>query len=227
MFRVHALGGEIVDAILDKRGDGLAHDFFSRIGIGHDRGAYQLQNQDGSRRFTIDVENIVLMFDAYETDDVLTTTADLLGAFELIWNAVERILKPQSIRRIGIVGEFRFASSKPNDDLWKLIFKLPRPKFPAKVNVAFEERRPTIDALAPDIDKWDYINVIRNYYDSVLDADHAEEGALNANLDFQRYFEPRLRGRVIDEAKKLAKQFEREVETFLEPIRAAGIDTDG
>ena len=87
----------------------------------------------------------------------------------------------------------------------------------------YEDRRLTKEGAIPDIKKSNFINVIRDYYDSELDVDHPEENCINSNIDVQQYYSPLFNGGVYEEVIKLRRIFEEEWKRLGEELKSKGL----
>ena len=216
MFRLPSLAGLAIDTILSARGSKpLDEEYYSTVETSNEYGAFRLQNKKLGNSLHVDVSNILFSKDTYECEANIAFVK-ALDEFSTIWLLINKILKINDIRRIGMVGEHQIHIEKqnPNKLLMNSLVKVPVPQFPSKFNLSYEERRPTKEGIAPDIDKSDFINIIYQYYDSVLDVNHSAADSLNANLDVQRYYSPLLTTNVSDEVKKLHKIFIEEKKKF-------------
>jgi len=216
IFRLPSLVGLIIDSILDERGSHtLEKEYFTNVHTNYEQSFFVMRNAELGNYLNMGENNISLTKDVYETDKIFNLKK-FIQEFSVIWDIVNGYLKLHDIRRIGMVAEHRFLIEKtnPNKVLIEAITSFESPKFPAKFLFRYEERRPTIESIAPDIKKDDFINIIYDYYDSERDADHPAPGALNCNLDVQRYYSPLVSSNVLDETKKLEKIFLNEKKVF-------------
>ena len=86
---------------------------------------------------------------------------------------------------------------------------------------------PTKEGLAPDVAKSDFTNFIYTYYESSIDADAPEDNAINANLDYQRYYAPPLSSEVPAAVEKHFSDFERHWHDFSNQLSQMGLVTHG
>ena len=147
-----------------------------------------------------------------------------LREFQLIWEAVQPILKIRDIRRIGFYAEHRFeAKAHPSVQLFEAITKLPRSPIVDKFSMQFEVRKPTGKGGLPDPVKDDFYNYITSIYDSSIDTEHPEVGFFNANLDVQRYYSPALNGDVPGAARAIAQEYQKAEPSFFEHLESLGL----
>ena len=195
MFRVPSVVGLIIDAILAERGGKkLEDEYYSEVASNHEKSSYRLRNEELGNILRIDLENIIFIKDFYVTGKQFNFKK-VFDEFAYIWKIINQYLKLNDVRRIGIVAEHQFELEAQNINT-KLVQSLTRfndLKHPAKFMLRFENRYPTKEGVAPDIDKSDFINVIYSIYDGELDAEHPGKGLINANIDVQRYFSPLLK----------------------------------
>jgi hypothetical protein len=216
MFRIPSIDGLIIDAVLARRGmRPIEDEYYKEIATNHEQGTFRLQNKEQGNILRVDMSNVVLIKDAYESEAHINTEKALIE-FESIWITLNEILEMYDVRRIGIAAEFQIESSEknPNIPAMELLCKLKTPPHPGKFHLRFEDRRETKEGVAPDVDKSDFVNVIYDFYDSELDAEHPSSGGLNANIDYQKYFSPLLSRNIWDEVKIQSRKFESELKSF-------------
>lgn len=212
IFRITSLAGSLIDSILELRGSKLIHDdYFSEVSRNQDHGGMSLKDESGTNTLGIDLDNIIFTKDHYDSEKKLNIETTLKEFHEL-WKVVNASLKIHDIRRIGLVAEHRFPTTKNNAGklLLEKFTSLDSQNHPAKLALRYEDRRLTKEGAIPDIKKSNFINVIRDYYDSELDIDHPEDDNINANIDVQQYYSPLLNGSVFNEIIRLKKIFEEE-----------------
>lgn len=220
MFRIPSVIGLIIDSILSERGGKtLADDYFLEVASNHEKMNYRLRNDDLGNTLIINMDNIVFTKDYYGNEKQFNFKK-VHSEFLHIWQIVNENLKIKDIRRIGIVAEHQFEEeeTKSNKILVETLTPFENIKHPAKFRLKFENRHPTAEGLAPDLEKSDFINVIYDIYDSEEDADHPAKGSINANIDVQRYFSPLLKSNIPEQILKLHNMFQNErtkFETFL------------
>lgn len=135
------------------------------------------------------------------------------------------MLHVRNIRRIGIVAEHQIPAkdAKASEALLGTLTSITSAGHPAKFILKIEDRRFPTKGGIPDFKKDDFINVIREYYDSDVDADHANDGHINANIDVQRYYSPLFNGNVFDEVTVLQRLFLDEKKHLEEDIKKRGL----
>lgn len=212
MYRIHSLGGQIVDAVLALRLKNLPEDFFEEVLAQTDRQGYRLRGQGGRNILTINDLNIAFTRDYHDAEDSFDFEK-CMDQFKTIWTAVNTVLHLTDVRRIGMVSESKYEIPKKiAPSVWmRNTFS---PQFTSelhaeKFNLRFEERKLAKTGLAPDPKKEDFINVITQIYDGDLDAEHPSSGFMFSSTDVQRYFAPVISGKTVgDEMLKLKKQFD-------------------
>lgn len=229
MFRVQALGGVVLDNILALRGkEGFSDDYYTEVTQSADRFQYGLKNDKLGNYFHVDTEGIVFTKDNYDKDSKLSLDK-VIQECRLLWEVANSTMKIDDIRRIGIVAEHQI-STKDNPAAKKMIetfTKFKQPAHSGRFMLRYEDRRPTKEALAPDIEKSDFLNVIYSFYEGDLDAHHPKKDALNANIDVQRYFSPLLKKSCFDEVNKLAKLFDTEKKSYEDKLKGMGVLSNG
>lgn len=216
MFRIPSINGLIIDDVLARRGTKpLGDNYYEEIATNQDQGTFGLQNKERSNLLRVDMSNVVLIKDAYESESNIHTDKTITE-FTAIWNVVNGHLGMHNVRRIGVAAEYQIdhGEKNPNISAMDNLCKLPRPNHPGKFHLRFEDRRATKEGSAPDIHKSHFINVIYAYYDSELDADHPTPGFFNANIDYQKYYSPLLTTNIWDEVKIQARMFDQELKSF-------------
>jgi hypothetical protein len=226
MFRITSLAGEIVDEILDLMEDkNLPADYFTRVIRAVDGSSFRLADQKNKNWVSVDTENILFVNDHYDEGSGIHLDP-LLKEFNQVWEACNGALEVRNIRRIGMVGEFRFeANSKnPTAALLNHLTRLDRQGHVSKFALQFETHALTTGENGlPDVKTSDFWNTIESYYDSVLDTEHAEEGYVTAMLDVQRYYMPLLSSSVADEVHKLRKRFDTSAKHMFERLTKLGL----
>lgn len=225
MFRITSLSGSLIDSILELRGSKLIHDnYFSEVSRNQDSGGISLKDESGTNTLRIDLDNIIFTKDHYESEKKLNIETTL-NEFHELWKVVNASLKIHDIRRIGLVAEHRFPTTKNNAGklLLDKLTSLESHNHPAKLTLRYEDRRLTKEGAIPDIKKSNFINVIREYYDSELDIDHPEDDNVNVNIDVQQYYSPLLNGSIFQEIIKLKKVFDEERTKLGKDLKSKGI----
>lgn len=216
MFRIPAIGGLIVDAVLARRGvKPLSDEYYSEITTNYEKGALRLQNKELGNVMRIDLSNVLFMKDASESGRHINIDKALLE-FEAIWGAVNETLKISDVRRIGVFAEYHidYQGENVNAIAMNLLTKISSPAHPGKFHLRYEDRRPTKDGIAPDIEKSDFVNVIYEYYDLELDSDHPLPGHMGVSVDYQKYYSPLLSKNIWDEVRIQKRKFDTELKSF-------------
>lgn len=223
MFRLSSLSGVLTDDLLALRGKIIDSDSFETIGRDPHNFNLRLYNEDAGVFLNITLESIVFTRDLYNSADHFDFDT-FLDEFQAIWRAFDTRLKVPGIRRIGFVTEQRFqAGSNSNQLLVDRLTTLKFTGFPAKFHLSFEDRKNVGIGGLPDPTKDDFINVIRTYYDSLLDVEHPEADSINANLDVQRYYSPFFKGNPFDEIRKLKNEYDKAALKFIGDLNGFGI----
>lgn len=224
MFRMPGVSGVVIDALMAARGTKpLSDDYFSEVVQGQENiVSVRSDPRENEMRFTL--SDIVFVKDYYPTGKKFSFD-EVLAEFRTVWGTVNNILDVKDIRRIGIAIEYRFASrtSNASEELLRGLTHLVGDGYPDKFHLRFERRSYDKEGGVPDREKGDFFNVIADYYDSTMDADHQEEKAFNANLDIQHYYAPLLKGHVVDEVLKLRRVVDAESERFIDTLRKLGL----
>lgn len=224
MFRIHGLGGSVVDAVLAlRKGKSLSEDYFSEVAVNAERTVFQLRGLGGLNAMQFTDANITFTKDFYESEKSFDFRT-MLDEFRAIWPAVHSTLNIQDIRRIGMVAEhsFKVESKSPSAWLRQKLTTFESSKITDKFLLRFEERELAQDGNAPDLKKSDFLNYIYQFNDSALDAQHPSDGSIRATLDVQRYFAPVLNGNVGDEVLKLKHHFELAQKRLDEKLKGLG-----
>jgi hypothetical protein len=211
MFRITALGGSIVDAVLKLRTKNLSDDFFDEVYVDAERKIFRITSSGASNVLILREDGITFTKDYYNESGSNFDYSKLLNEFKIIWATINKVTAVYDIRRIGIAGEYRYNIDGDSPSKWlreKLINTSPSAnRLTEKFLLNFEERKIIDNGTGPDINKADFINTIYSYYDSANDSQHSEPGFVNTMLDIQRYFSPVLNDSVGDEVQKLYKHY--------------------
>lgn len=225
MFRVSSLGGSIVDAVLDMRGDTISDDYFTEVATSaRPNPVVRISSAKLGNSLQITNEDITFTKDFYNTGKRFHFD-DFLKEFRLIWQTVDAYLKVRKIRRIGFVCEHRFSFDKTGSSnlLLSTLTTMQQGGYTERFMLNFESRT-LINGERPDPEKADFVNTICSAYDSSLDAENKEEGAFNLNIDVQRYFAPVMEGKVADEFLKLYnKQYTPISRKYFEQFKNLGL----
>jgi hypothetical protein len=225
MFRIPAVGGLATDAVLELRGKAnLSNDYYTQVTTSQDGGTFQLRNPESGNYLTINRDNITFIKDSFELDFEIDTSK-AIREFLVIWKAITPIINIRDIKRLGIAAEHLLDINKPNNTFIDVLTKFNSPAHPAKFHLKYEERIPTKESLAPDIEKDDFLNVISDFYDSEMDVDHPKKGSANVNLDVQRYFFPRLTKLSDSDVEKHFKIFEQQRQGFFNRLSKMSLVT--
>ena len=223
MFRLSSLSGVLTDDLLALRGKTIAPDSFETIGRDVHNFNLRLYNEAAGSYLNISVESITYTRDLYDSEAHFDFDA-FLDDFKAIWDAFDARLKVPGIKRIGFVTEQRFqAGNNSNKLLVDSLTTLKTNGFPAKFHLSFEDRKNVGVGGLPDPTKDDFLNIIRTYYDSLIDVEHPEADSINANLDIQRYYSPIIKAKPFDEIIKLKKEYDKAALKFIGDLNKLGI----
>lgn len=225
MFRVPSVVGLVIDKILSERGGKmLSDDYYSEVASSNEKNSYKLLNNELGNSLIISLDNIIFTKDFYDKDYAFNYK-QVVSEFTCIWQIINEYLKISDIRRIGVLAEHQFNVEPQNSNkkLLDLLTVFAGYRHPAKFHLHFENRHSTPEGLAPDIEKSDYINVIYDVYDSEIDANHSKKGAVNANIDVQRYYSPLLKSNIPEQVSKINTIFQREKDDFESFLNKQGL----
>lgn len=227
MFRIGALGGSVIDAVLAARMDKqLSETYFTDIGRMTDRsGGYVISNEELGNFLRIEDSNIIFLKDIY-TSEKKVDLKEILAEWRFLWKVVNGILDVHDIRRVGVAAEHQFEAvgGTPSNKLHNAFLTGSHPQHAGRFNLQYEERRPPIGKTGlPDAKKDAFVNVIHHYYDSEADEEHSAEGHINANLDVQKYYAPFFNGSVFDEVTEVFRMFQKEKEVFDADLKKRGL----
>lgn len=207
MFRLSSLGGQVIDAILEKRDTSkiLGADYYNSISSSASGNEYALTGVGNGNVLQLHQDNIVFKKSFYKSEKHFNFEK-ALEEFREIWKVVNKIMVVKNIRRIGIAAESRFSLIDPSMNLLKNVTKLTVADHCDRFMLHYEKMRLATDGAVPDRKKSNFINVITDLYDSTLDTENPEEGCININVDVQRFYAPLINGDAADEALKLYNQ---------------------
>jgi hypothetical protein len=227
IFRVVSAWGDIADAIVAALPEKPFRDpeYFT-IAARAPQGGLQMRSGNGDRVLTVTSEDVVFIVDRYDSPEAAVNYEAFIEDFEALWSVVNSILDIDSIRRIGIVAEHRIVKMpNPNSKLMAALMRYPVPEYPGRFTCQFEKRRPVSGHEAPDIDSSALINSIYQFYSSDFDVEHPEQGAVNCNLDVQRYYAPTTHGKdVTSNLRKLKPVFDEERHAMRDQLAALGLE---
>lgn len=229
MFRLPSLGGLVIDEILKfselekKLGDG----FFNQVSTPKTKdGEYSISLTDESRTSTLSILPDQIIFKKSSNSDTAAVGVDrTINEFILLWKAANKIIEFPETRRIGLVGEYRIREKRPGSaglQLIEALTKFSTPESCSRFHLTFEERSLKADGTIADKDTDDFWNQINTFYISDMDETPAK-GELNANIDFQRYFNPAKRD-PIREIIQVKEMYLAGKNKFKEDIKRMGLE---
>ena len=225
MFRISSIAGNLIDNLLGMRGQKpIDNLYFTEVSRNLEQGSIGLKNEQETNILKIDMDNIIFTKDYYSIGKKLDIEK-AIDEFRALWRTINTNLHVKEIRRIGMVAEHRLDadSNSASKTILEKYTNIETNNHPSKMLLRFEDRKPTKEGGIPDIKKSDFINIIRDYYDSTSDIDHPEDDKINANIDVQRYYSPLLTGNVIDEIVKLKKAFNEERKLLNDELKLKGL----
>lgn len=212
-FRLMDHIGEIIDLTLRAvESNEFPVGFFTEVRRGPNNSSMNLRDAQGRRILTITEDNFIFACDSYGDDARRIDFDECYRQLSVIWNVFSRIMEHGGIRRIGILAEFKFESDtqSPSKTLLNTLSTLKRDNAVGKFLLQFQDmKRFPGDNKAGAIDEEQdaFINVIEHYYDGLLDAEHPKSGTWHASIDYQHYFKPTLKKRVLEEIFKMRGPF--------------------
>jgi hypothetical protein len=208
LFRAQTRWGDVVDELI-----AFEPDRFSTV---HNaRESVKLVSKDETSNLVLSPQNINFEVDTFRSSGRTVKVESFVSEVADVWKCVNAVLRVAEIRRIGVLGEARVEVPKVSTLLLSTLTTFDAPMFPAKFSLRYEKREPTIEAVAPDIEKSDFVNTIYTAYEATQkrdeeDGDEAPGDTLNISVDYQRYYAPPLSGKdFISETRKLAGKFEQ------------------
>lgn len=223
IFRVSSLGGLIADKILDSRNTkNLTEDYFTLVQRSPEIGTINLTDKDQTHNLLIGQNDINFTKDYYDTNNSIDVK-EFIKEFHYLYGIVNEILKLNDVRRIGLAGEYRFEVKDitASEFLIRNITGFDT-NIPAKFNLRFEDRYPSNDKEKFDIKTSEFINVIHDYYDSVIDQ-HKEEGHINCNIDVQYYYAPPIKSVTTGELNKIINKYKEEEKKINSYLKEKGL----
>ncbi|WP_107796047.1 hypothetical protein [Nitrosomonas aestuarii] len=228
MFKLSSAGGALIDGLLDLKDNEtrLGEKYFSLVNISNnpDEPLIALIDENKTNNLIIQADKVVFKKTSFgEVSAVSTDKAH--QEFEILWKKADSILQFSAIRRIGIVGQFRFNETSENsgaNDLIKNLIKLSPPTHSGRFHLTYENRQLNPDNSIPDKQTGDYWNTIYTYYLSEND-ETPENGKINANIDVQKYYNP-AKSNLMSELKKVKEQFIKEKKVFRDSLRTMGFE---
>lgn len=225
MFRVTTLAGSLIDNILDLRGSKkISNEYFSEVSKNLEQGQLKLNSNLNGNSLLIDLDNIILTKDFYEESKKLDLKA-AIEEFDELWTCINNTLKIKDVRRIGLVAEHRLEVDEGASTM-QLLEKYTSQNSTSQASkfmLKYENHSLAKDGKIPDPEKSSFVNIIREYYDSELDANHPAKGHINTNIDVQQYYSPLLSSNIHTEILKLKKTFNDEWELLETELKSKGL----
>lgn len=203
------------------------------MGTNEKGNAVVVMNEDLGNALQVDMSNVIFTKRVPDTDveaDEGIAVEKALGEFKILWRIVDDLLKVRHVRRIGMVATYHFSSAEPSIELIRALTRIDTGPHPRKFSLRFEDRQPTLEGIAPDIEKDDFVNVIYTYRDREApqpegeieeEAKKARINFIQADMDMQRYYEPRLpsvTAKHIDEVYRTFVSRRKTFEAYLDEI---------
>lgn len=204
-FTIQESLGEISELIIDSmNGKVLEEEFFSEFSVQH-LSKLRLKSSDSTKFLHLDPSNIVYTRDQYNQAHTVVWD-ETKSEFTKLWNIIKKAKKLNEIRRIGIVSEYRIECV--NNDQSKILHdnftKFEENKNVKKFTMSFETHYPCGKSEEFSAEEDEFINVIEQYYDGLVDRSHSEDGYINVLLDVQHYYSPvTASSNCLDEINKL------------------------
>ena len=228
IYRVHSLGGAVVDAILGLRLKELPEDYFEEVALAQGaQNGYKISGRKGENVLVFTESQLVFTRDYHESGSHFAFDK-VAAEFRAIWTAANSVLQMVNVRRIGIVAECLYAVPHKSVSGW-LRSRLLAAPFQAegmhsdRFTLRFEERELAKDGIVPDSKKADFLNAICTIYDNAHDDTHPSPGLLVLSSDTQRYFAPVISGRTVpEELLKLRKHYEASIGKFEQQLLNLG-----
>ena len=206
--------GVITDQIMAMRGSkGVDSDYFTHVATIPDNAGAIINNPEKERELRVTTNDITFSVGLYYEKNSALSFADSFDTAKLFFSKLIKFIPFASIRRVGIVGEYRaVVNGNPSEYLFSKI-SIPAPVNPYGFICTYQSRRFDKNQSTPkNLDLVSFKNILFSYYDSSVDQKPADS-AINANLDVQEYFYPPL---PIDETASLIAKHQR---FFLEESR--------
>lgn len=151
MFRLSSLGGQVIDAILEKRDSSkiLGSDYYNNVTSSIKGSDFSLTGGDNGNELKLHQDNIIFKKSFYNSDKHFNFDKTL-EEFKEVWRVLNKIIVMKNIRRIGIAGEFRHSSTKPSLDLFSSVTKLTTKDYCDRFNLHYERMKLARDGTVPD-----------------------------------------------------------------------------
>lgn len=232
MFRLDNYKGMIVDEILEycAQTPKFGSTFFPLVS--HDTGNMaqahvSLYDKEQNNVLSFSGNEVIYKKAAFGKSAV--NIDSVLEEMEQFWSIGTKIARFKTVRRIGLVGEYRFRPEDGLNTTSHLVSKLTNLESPsdgAGFKLTYETRKkvtePTSTHNRINVLADEYWNTIVNFYPSELDELGDEKGAININLDVQRYFAP-AKLEPIKEIKAVRSYFSKEKETLFSKMKSLGL----
>lgn len=228
LFKVFSIGGEIVDSLLDTRGDkGVDDDYFEQISISKEKDAYEVFSIEKGNSCKITLESIIMTKRAVGDDPI--DIDKLRKDVNLFYEKIREILRIREINRIGIIFEFETevnASKNVNKFLYDNFLNYTHEGIPSNFTLKTAFKTPTEEGWANPKDVKDYYNAIVQFGVKYGEDRNPIEDLLFISLDVQRYFYPPKKAKNGNLINKHFDYSERHLSRFIDGMKEKGLDLD-
>jgi hypothetical protein len=228
MFRLPSLGGQLIDEILkacelDKK---YGINYFNQVSTtGLIESQYRISLVDDRKQNELSIlgDQFVFKKTAIGKDQAVNIES-AIEEFKFFWKVSNKMVSFPETRRIGIVGEYRIKEIKTATSgvqLLESLTKLDSANNCTRFNLSYELRGLASHGGLANVETDDFWNEIYSYYISELD-ETPEKGAVNANMDIQKYFNP-AKSDPIKELKEFTEQFKKSKDKFKSNLVKLGL----
>ena len=216
--------GVITDEIMSKRGtNGIAADYFTHVATLPDGSGAVINNPEKQKELRVSVGDVTFASGLYYEHDAALSFSSAFDDAKFLIKSVFNLLPYYSVKRIGIVGEYRaFISDNPRDYLFR-VSNLTAPVNPFGFILTYQSRRYEDSANPPkNLEASNFKNILFSYYDSAVDQ-CPDSGGINANIDVQENFFPPVTEDIVPVLSKHYKYFDSEAKKFKANAKQYGL----
>lgn len=229
MWSLSSLVGLLSQKLLDSEYDGkiLSDSVFplinQRVGLAEEK-IVSLTSKNHEYFLEIRSDQVIFKM-AAEGEKASINIDKAIALFTHVWKIYEKQINPCAVRRLGLVAEYRNIvpeNFSVSEFLVNKLTRLPEPSDSSRFKLSYNDRTVPkgITSFDPNLDAFE--NTIYDFYSSDLDETPCPS-KFNANVDFQRFFNPAEKD-LLKELKNLRKCFKEKKSKLLTMVKQLGLD---
>lgn len=228
LFRLSSMEGILIDEILDlcENDKKLGKNFLSQFTSSNELNNMHIKFIDKSGKNSLTIQSDQFIFaKSAQSEDASVNIDKVIEEFEVLWKAIDKIVKFPSIRRLGLVTENHIKAqnnTSASNEMLNSLVKLPPPEHSGRFTLTYEDRELTNKGEIPDQETADFWNTIYTFYPSEKDIELPVDGKINANIDVQKYFNP-AKADPLKEIRNVRKKFADKKKKFKSDLTDSGL----